>query len=302
MSIDSLPNTGYDTLLYYLAQRQAGDWGSLARAAKEMAISGKLFGLANRLILLACLDLDLYGNRQWCLPPPTLVQIGEEEWFWTGFRTRSLLDQMTRSLAGRGELFFCKQYQAPTSIFLRCAKPEAVEQAAEENQVTVCGDDMPQRMLFNLPTVPSHSPHLLDMRKPFGKLDLLVLPNLTWRKTTPDAVQGMAEMQLIRYGNYYDRNLAIQSEGRYYRVGSGLAYYYLLFHRRIRVLRYQRRSRVLIAPFGAELPSLYGRSIVLHTGQLPQKQGQSFHYLNVTQTSAELAAQALGQILEVVNE
>ena len=302
MPIERLPNEPYDFLLYYLSQKQEGDWAFLEKGAKGMGIAESLYGLADRLILLACLDLDLYGNRGWCVPPPTLVETHEGEWFWTGFRTLSLLDHIAGAVTRRGEMGFIPQYHAPTSIYIRCPDPMQVKQIADENHVAICGQDAPQRILFNLPPVRKVMPELLAMAAPFGKVEVFYSGVMDWITITPDESHNLEGTHLVRYGNYFNRNLAILENGNYYRVGNGLAHYYLFWRTHVHALRYQQKSQYLIAPFFAGLPSLYGRSIVLHSGRLPEKKGKWVFYPNVTQANAELAAQVLGQSLEVMSD
>lgn len=293
-------DSDYDSLFFYLSRLQRGDWGKFTQAVKGIGLTDNIFGLAHRLFLLSHIDWDMHGDKAWNAAPPTLAQTREGEWIWTGYRALPSLDLLARYSQGDLEIIYEPQFKSPTAIFLHAPDAALISRVAAKLDAQVVGMDTVMRFLANLPLIGDLKPVPISMIRPYGKVELYDPYNLCWRLVVEDEMLDRCNLGLVRYGHYFDRNFVIVEKSRYSKTESGIGQYYLFDKLRARVLRYDPKARELSAPFTAELPYLYGRAVLLESGRLPHKRGDWFVYQNVSQPTAELLAQCLGQTLEVI--
>jgi hypothetical protein len=299
MPTADFPSADYDSLFFYLSRLQHGDWSHFTQAVKGIGLEDNVFGLAHRLFLLSHIDWNMHGNKYWNAAPPTFVQTKEDEWVWTGYRALAALDLLARYYQNELSIVYEPQFKSPTAIFLHTPDAALVSRVAAKLNAQVMGQDTGKRFLANLHPIRDIQPTPISMIHPYGKVELYDPFNLRWRLVVEDEELDRCDFGLVRYGHYFDRNFAIVEKGRYKKVNGGIGQYYLFNQLRYKVLRYSPEKREIAAPFTAELPYLYGRAVLLESGRMPHKRGDWFVYQNISQITAELLAQCLGQSLEI---
>lgn len=301
MPIANLPESLYDSLMLYLSQQQLGIWAHFTRAVKEMDIRDQASWLARQMVFLGHLDIDFAGDRAWNITPPTLVRTDERKWYWAGYRSVSLHQKLIKELKGKGEVATSPVPQSPSSVFLRDLDPEIVEQAAHVCGMGLVGPDTSQRILVNLPTIREIQPKQMPITRPYGPVQVFSPDTLNWQEMEAEKLMKWGGTRLLRFGKGFERIVAVMEYSKFYQVDNGLAFYYYLSRASRSLIRYFPGKMQMAVPVGGLLPFLYGRAVILQSGQLPEKHEKWIIYSHVDQPTAELASRVLGQKLEEMN-
>ena len=163
--------------------------------------------------------------------------------------------------------------------------------------------DAPQSLLTSFPPVDHPAVRRPD-ELPFGtdwKIEQFSTTTLRWRMATRDAALATAA-GLFRFYLAYRSHVLLCLHGTAYQIPPQVGKYYLLRHRRKKVLGYDALNRRLSIPASCRPPFLVERALILCSGLLPSYERRQsaiglLHYSDVPETIARLAAALLRQEL-----
>lgn len=249
----------------------AGSVTAFERIAAQVEGSG-LFGdsFLRRLEVAGHIDVardDDLRITEWAMNSATLVPIAHRRWVWIGSRSQQLLDRVTRLVGERGKIIAGADAELARIEIVGTLPIDGLAKLGV--QVLEVNPAM---------TIASALPHLSAIAR---SLRRVVVPihrsaefwdtaSANWRAT--DTLIPIGAYRLKDFSSIYAVRSASDVESGTIGLGNAQVVKHIAnLWAGDPLVRYHSRSGSVIAPLGADLPSLYGRALALCSGRAPRE-------------------------------
>lgn len=216
---------------------------------------------------------ELWRPVRWEVSPPCLAQTADGSYRFVGFWTPDDIMDIAGTVAEYGGQYFqLPSAEAPLKCGIIGIGDDVVELlAASHTDVTIV-PNAGMRMLRSLPRLSDVAAAL--PRKPmagFDSAEIFDVASASWAPTVTAVTPGAYRLRRGFETLYIVRSLD-DIESSTMAVGTPTLVKHIAANMLgKRLLSYQKQSKLLLVPLGAELPGLYGRAIVALSGELPQR-------------------------------
>lgn len=230
------------------------------------------FNFANTLEQLAHLELRREADgsvTSWEVSPTCLAETSKGEWLLVGYWPPHLREQIEDLVAKvGGQITRVESVVQPTIVKVSGINKEQLTQAQVGEVVPLAG----KNMLKGLPRLTSVGAALPRKEMPgFNKAEFFDVRTASWQETKDISRPGAFRLKrdfrseyVFRSDDDVDQDTAA--------VGTPYLVKYLGAQvAKNSLVAYNNDSKELFVPFGVELPGLYGRAIVLMSGQAPER-------------------------------
>lgn len=292
-----------DTLLDALTYGRSGSWERLRQMAGALHEDPMLAWTAARTLsalghidlILAPRDLRLSG---WQIAPTALVETSDGSWVLAGARSDATVDRLD-SLSG-GSLSYEEESSGPTVLRLPPMSVAAASGLANALPSPLGGTarvtpSFSARVAAGLPDLVSLLPGLEVARMPSKGHEQFDLQSGRWEQAPDRGQAGAYRIELHgRLYGFADAHQADRGEMRVVDVHT--AKHLAAASVGTSLLGYDRSTRMLMTPMGAELPGLLHRVAALSSGKAPQlhRQVGLTLYRDVDETVAAHLQRCLG--------
>jgi hypothetical protein len=229
------------------------------------------FNFANTLEQLGHLELKREADGSvvsWEVSPTCLAETTNGEWLLVGYWPPHLLEQIEDLVAKvGGQITLVESDFQPTSIKVSGLSRDQLTQAQVGEVVPLAGINM----LKGLPHLSSVGAALPRKEMPgFNRAEFFDVKTASWQETKEVSRTGSFRLKRDFRSEYifrsdYDLDQGTAAAGTPY-----LVKYLGAQALKTSLVSYNKESKELLVPFGVELPGLYGRAIVLMSGNAPE--------------------------------
>jgi hypothetical protein len=307
-------------LLLWLSARKEGSWPQFRGAVENLDLlhapaNGASEGLPQvhqrvrqNLERLAHVEFDAAEcTNGWRVVPPVLALTeagGEAVGILCGARTPRLLERIERSV-GRAVFERVPYDDCPDIIRVRAQRAETLSEMAGREGV-LCQADTPAALLSRLPRVNSLGSWKREALPASGKewnVEQFVIEKKTmkWNPVTVKDANAPGVEGLFRFTRFQTPQYFFREGRETVKLPGAIGKYLMLWRRRKRVLKYDRKERTLAMRAIVQPPLLTERALILCSGFLPSlNMARGFRYLtyrDIPEDIAGLAAEVLKQDL-----
>lgn len=208
---------------------------------------------------------------EWELAPRYLAQLGDDSLAMIGYWPREAIDEAVSFAEDRNA--YGVDIQASEAITVTTvsglSQEDAAELATRLNASVVW--DAASSMLKTLPTLGAVGDAMKRIPVPGGRrIEHFHVPSASW---TP--VKSTGGIGAFRVDSGYGWRYLFRNERDVASGDAAIGDSYLVKHLAAReqgrpLVAYDEKSQSVVVPYGADLPGLYERALVLFSGQLPQ--------------------------------
>lgn len=288
----------WDVLLDSIFHLGGGTFGALESIANNIDTSALFkYEFINHLDQLALIDLhfdDYYEIKSWEVSPKCLVEVNEN-FILTGLWSKNDMNKVD-AILGKNSLFEEKINQSFSKKYIKNLNQNDHEKLKVLDYRIVKNPTL--NMLKILPTINNVVTDLPS--KPylgFEKAEKYIPEINSWIETNDIHDIGGYRLTKEYRRKYIVRNQS-DIENRTIRYcNPELAKHYASAITNKALFFYLREKKQLITPLGARLPGLYGRALVLASGQMPVSDESKRYiiYENITGEHAKLLSYKVGQ-------
>jgi hypothetical protein len=307
-------------LLLWLSARKAGSWRQFRAAVETLDLSDS--GDDNRQSVSLPLHLRIHFNLErlghvefdaaeidngWRVVPPALAlsqHNGSVTGILCGARTAKLMARIEDATNGmRWEQ--TPQPDCPDVLRLRASDTQRLIDTSQRAGI-LCQPDAPAALLGHLPSVALLTAFRREPLPVAGRdweVQQFVMERRTvkWRTITVQEANAPGAQGLFRFTRYQMPRYFLRHGPETITLPDAVGKYYLLSHRRRRVLRYDRKEQRLTVPAILRPPLLTERALILCSGFPPSfsvvRGRPTLTYRDVPEEIAGLTAEILAQDL-----
>ena len=290
----------WDAALDAVMHLGGGDIASLNGIAQQLegtALFTSQFVRALESLAHVAVERDESGHPvRWEISPRSLAERSDGGWELVGFWPPSAVAELVASVeAVDGEIDVKAADDAPTSMSLWDVRLDDLDSI--QRQEVVASPTAGTTMLSVLPRLSAVADSLIRMPLPgFDSAERFVASSSSWVSVSHCLDAGAYRIRRgfeVIYQFVTDVDVSNQQAAR---VSPYLAKYLEANRAGVRLVTYYQDREAIVVPRGAELPGLYGRALVLMTGQLPKpmvlkkggRERKCLAYEGVSQIDADL--------------
>ena len=229
------------------------------------------FNFANTLEQLGHLELRREPDGSvisWEVSPTCLAETSKGEWLLVGYWPPHLLEQIEGLVATvSGQITLVGSAAQPTIVKVSGLTKEQLTHAQIGEVVPLAG----MSMLKGLPLLSSVGAALPRKEMPgFNKAEFFDVKTASWQETNDVSRPGSFRLKRDFRSEYIFRNENDVNQGTAAKGTPYLVKYLGAQVLKTSLVSYKKESKELLVPFGVELPGLYGRAMVLMSGNTPE--------------------------------
>jgi len=305
-------------LLLWLSARREGSWPQFRGAIETLELAGddSRVGQDTSLPLHQRVRFNLerlghveFGATEcysdWRVVPPVLALCQHEKTFsgvLCGARTPKLLERI-KNAANEFAFEATSQADCPDIVRMSAPQKELLVEAAKRANI-LCQIDAPSTILSHLPIVNAiknwpHEPIPISGREWEVKQFMIEKKIMKWRTVTVQEANAASAQGLFCFTRFQSPQYFLRNGRETIRVPGAIGKYFILSHHRKRVLRYDRKKKLLSIPAICRPPLLTERALILCSG-FPAAVGRNrdqpiLTYLDIPEEVAGITAEVLNQ-------
>ncbi|MSX25628.1 MAG: hypothetical protein F2781_00585 [Actinobacteria bacterium] len=268
----------------------------LASAIDPGALFKYQFALElDQLALIDCRLDEFFQIRSWEVAPTSFASCGDHIVI-TGFCSKSLLESIRNSLT-EGKIISFEEIESFTLPRIIGAKQSDIAVISNKMNIPYLREPVLE-MLSILPPIAELVESLPKRAVPgFESISQFEPASNSWVETSNIDEVGGYRIQGEYRNRYVTRTAQDLRNNSVSFVSAELAKHFQAAELGIALLAFDYANKKLIVPLGATLPGLYGRSAVLASGKLPERDstGKLLIYNNINSQTARLLAAKLGR-------
>jgi hypothetical protein len=272
-------------LLLWLSARKEGSWPQFRGAVETLELAGDDSGAGQDTSLplhqRVRFNLERLGHVEfgamecdngWRVVPPVLALSQHENTVsgvLCGARTPKLLERI-KNAANEFAFEAASQADCPDIVRMSAPQAELLVEAAKRADI-LCQLDAPTAILSHLPIVDSikNRPHEsvpISGREWEVKQFMIEKRIMKWRTATVQEANAASAQGLFCFIRFQSPQYFLRHGRETIRVPGAIGKYFVLSHRRKRVLRYDRKKKLLSLPAICRPPLLTERALILCSG------------------------------------